>query len=75
MLYPLARLRPQPVGVNLMNEIESKEEAAAFLLKVLRSPMTMAVKPTRDKAFDLAEKHQITATELLTLFQKMVWNV
>lgn len=53
----------------------SKEEAILFLLKILKTPMLMASKATREKAFEIASEHKISAVDLLSEFQKMVWNI
>jgi len=53
----------------------TKQEAISFILKCLKSPMSMVSKPTSDKAFQAAEEHGITATDLLKELQEIVWKV
>jgi len=53
----------------------TKQESIDFLLKVLKSPMAMTSASTRDKAFETASEHNITAVELLTRYKELIWNV
>jgi len=52
----------------------NKDEAIAFLLKVLKSPMSVMSLPTREKALNAAKEHGITATELLEKHIELVWK-
>lgn len=53
----------------------TKDEAITFVLKAIKSPMMLTSKPTREEVFKAAEDHQITATEILTKLQEIIWNV
>jgi len=53
----------------------TKDEAIRFLLKVMKSPISMTSKPTKDQAHQLANEHGITAVDLLTELENMVWKV
>lgn len=52
----------------------TKEEAVLLLLKVLKSPMSMMSKATRDQAYEAAKEHNITAHDLLEKYQEIVWK-
>lgn len=53
----------------------TKEEAIVFILKVLKSPISMMSKPTSDQAFGLAKEYDISATELLEKCRDLAWKV
>jgi chemotaxis response regulator CheB len=53
----------------------TKDEAIKFLLKVMKSPISMTSKSTKEKAHQLANEHGITTVELLTELENMVWKV
>lgn len=42
-----------------------REKAIEFVLAVLRSPLGLMSKPTRDKITQLAQEHNITALDLI----------
>lgn len=52
----------------------TKDETILFLIKVLKSPMSMMSKPTRDQAFEMAKKHSVSAVDILEKYQEMVWK-
>lgn len=53
----------------------TKEESVLFILKVLKSTMAIASKPTRDQAFDLAKQHNVTVEELLNKAQEIAYKI
>lgn len=53
----------------------TKEEAISFLLKVLKSSVSMTSKPTKEKAYEVAKEHNITATDLLNKLEEIIWKV
>ena len=44
-----------------------KEKAMLKIMKVLKSPMTVACKPMRDDALTLAAEHGITVEDLIDM--------
>lgn len=52
----------------------TKEEAILFILKALKSPMSMMSATTRDQAFQSAKDHNISATDLLEKYQEIIWK-
>lgn len=52
-----------------------KEKAMLKIMKVLKSPMTVACKPMRDDALTLATEHGITVEELVYFAYKIAMSV
>jgi hypothetical protein len=52
----------------------TKEEAVLFILKVLKSPMSMMSKTTSDQAFEAAKDHNISAADLLEKYKDIIWK-
>ena len=52
----------------------TKEEAAVFILRVLKNPM-MIMSPDKTKAMNLAAEHNISAIDLIQAYEKIVMRV
>jgi len=55
--------------------VTDKEKAMLKIMKVLKSPMTVACKPMRDDALTLATEHGITVEELVYFAYKIAMSV
>jgi hypothetical protein len=44
-----------------------KAQAARFILNVLRSPILLMTRPTREEALELAKRFEVTAADLVEL--------
>jgi hypothetical protein len=60
---------------NAASEEMTRAQATAHILAMLRSPMAMMSKPSREQAESLARDHQITALDLLALAHKRARDV
>ena len=47
------------------NRASDKTQAARFILNVLRSPLSLMSRPTREEALELAKRFEITAADLI----------
>jgi hypothetical protein len=45
----------------------TKPQAARFILNVLRSPISLLSRPTREEALELAKRFEVTAADLIEL--------
>lgn len=54
--------------------IESKAEAVAVVLSVLRSRLAIVSKPTADRAAAAAAEYKVTAADLLAEAARQAWS-
>jgi hypothetical protein len=52
----------------------TKEEATVYILRVLKSPM-MVMSPAKTTAMNLAAEHNITAIDLINVYENIVMGI
>ena len=53
----------------------TKPQAARFILNVLRSPISLMTRPTREEALELATRFEVTAADLIELAAEWARNI
>lgn len=53
----------------------TKDEAIVKILKVLKSPMMVLCKPSKEEALTLAEAYGITVKDLIEAWEKMAMRI
>jgi len=61
--------------VSAVSARSDKAQAARMILNVLRSPISLMTRPTREEALELAVRFEVTAADLIELAASRARNI